>query len=179
MSLDPSDAEANKLAVSQGFTVVHGAMMSAAAWKNAKLTNAIQPVGKVAPRPKVWTGEDDPGAVVFRDWIPESKWTAGMRKIGDFDQEMAGKVLNRQITVKFCATPHYLAVASLKGCLCLRKRRGVTYSRFSTGTDMPSKERLQARPIGRAASTVIGIRSVSFELDSSRSYANFILYKIS
>jgi len=31
---------------------------------------------------------------------------------------------------------------------------------------------LQARPIGRAASAVLGIRSVSFELDSSRSYAN-------
>ena len=51
-------------------------------------------------------------------------------------------------------------------------RRGVTYSRPNSGTDMPSKESLQARPIGRAASAVLGIRSVSFELDSSRSYAN-------
>jgi hypothetical protein len=54
------------------------------------------------------------------------------------------------------------------------KRRGVTYSRPNSGTDMPSKERLQARPIGRAASAVLGIRSVSFELDSSRSYREIV-----
>lgn len=87
-------------------------MMSAAAWKNAKLANAIQPVGQVKPGPKVWTGEDDPGAAVFRDWIPESKWTAGMRQIADFAQIMAENVLNRKITVKFCATPHHLGAAS-------------------------------------------------------------------
>jgi hypothetical protein len=57
VSYDPSDSEANKLAVSEGFTVVHGSMMSAGAWKNAKLANAIMPAGKVTPGPKVWTGE--------------------------------------------------------------------------------------------------------------------------
>jgi hypothetical protein len=31
------------------------------------------------------------------------------------------------------------------------KRRGVTYSRSITGTDMPSTKRSQARPIGRAS----------------------------
>jgi hypothetical protein len=112
VSFDPSDSEANKLAVSQGFTVVHGAMMSAAAWKNVKLANAIQPAGQVTPGPKVWTGEDDPNAAIFRDWIPEQKWTAGMRQISNFAQIMGEKVLDRKITVKFCATPHHIAAAS-------------------------------------------------------------------
>src|SRR5207247_3593357 len=112
VSFDPSDPEANKLAVSQGYTVVHGSMMSSAAWQNAKTANAILPAGQVTPGPKVWTGEDDPNAAVFRDWIPESKWTAGMRQIADFARAMAEKVLNREISVKFCATPHHLGAAS-------------------------------------------------------------------
>jgi hypothetical protein len=112
VSFDPSDVEANKLAVSQGFTVVHGGMMSAATWKNAKQANAILPAGQVTPGPKVWTGEDNPSAAVFRDWIPESKWTAGMRQIADFAQTMAENVLNRKISVKYCATPHHLGAAS-------------------------------------------------------------------
>jgi len=112
VSFDPSDPEANKLAVSQGYTVVHGGMMSAGAWQNAKSTSAILPAGQVTPSAKVWTGEDDPDATVFRDWIPESKWTEGMREIATFAMRMAEKVLSRAITVRFCATPHHLAGAS-------------------------------------------------------------------
>jgi len=56
VSFDPSDPEANKLAVSQGYTVVHGGMMSAAAWRNAKSASAILPAGQVTPGPKVWSG---------------------------------------------------------------------------------------------------------------------------
>ncbi|MBE0545431.1 MAG: hypothetical protein IH623_29175 [Verrucomicrobia bacterium] len=112
VSFDPSDPEANKLAVSQGYTVVHGGMMSAGAWQNAKSASAILPAGKVTPGPKVWTGEDDPNADVFRDWIPESNWTDGMREVAAFARRMAEKVLSRTITVKFCATPHHLGGAS-------------------------------------------------------------------
>jgi hypothetical protein len=108
VSFDPSDPEANKLAVSKGYTVVHGGMMSTGAWQNAKSASAILPAGQVTPGPKVWTGEDDPDAAVFRDWIPES----GMREVATFAQRMAEKVLSRAITVKFCSTPHHLGSAS-------------------------------------------------------------------
>jgi len=87
-------------------------MMSSAAWKNAKSANAILPAGQVTPGPKVWTGEDDPNAADFRDWIPELKWTDGMKEIADFAVRVAAKVLSRQIVVKFCATPHHLGGAS-------------------------------------------------------------------
>lgn len=112
VSFDPSDPEANKLAVSEGYTVVHGSMMSSGAWKNAKAAGAIRPAGQVTPGPKVWTGEDDPTADVFKDWIPEAKWTDGMRAIADFARRMAEQVLSRRIVVKFCATPHHLGNAS-------------------------------------------------------------------
>jgi hypothetical protein len=112
VGFDPSDAESNKLAVSQGYTVVHGGMMSGAAWKNARSAGAILPAGQVTPGPKVWTGEDDPNAALFHDWIPESKWTQGMREIAAFAGRAAEKVLSRRITVKFCSTPHHLGGAS-------------------------------------------------------------------
>jgi hypothetical protein len=112
VSFDPSDAEANKLAVSKGFTVVHGSMMSAGAWRNAKAADAIAPAGRVTPSPRVWTGEDDPASATFHEWIPQEKWTAGMSQIATFAQSMAGKVLNRNISVKFCSTPHHLGAAS-------------------------------------------------------------------
>jgi hypothetical protein len=112
VSFDPSDPEANKLAVSQGYTVVHGSMMSGGAWSNAKAAGAIQPAGQVTPGPKVWTGEDDPNAIPFEDWIAESKWTQGMREIATFAERVANKVLSRRIVVKFCATPHHLGGAS-------------------------------------------------------------------
>lgn len=112
VSYDPSDPEANKIAVSQGYNVVHGGMMSAGAWKNAKSANAIQPARHVTPSPKVWTGEDDPDAKIFRDWIPEDKWTEGMREVAAFARRVAERVLLRSIVVKFCSTPHHRGCAS-------------------------------------------------------------------
>ncbi len=129
VSFDPSDPEANKLAVSQGFTVVHGGMLSPAAWKNAKSAGAILPAGQVTPGPKVWTGEDDPSAAVFRDWIPEDKWTDGMRQVAAFAQKVADRVLHRQITVKFCATAHHLGSASYGPC------GELTFNKFRLGAD--------------------------------------------
>jgi hypothetical protein len=52
---------------SQGYTVVHGSMMSAATWQNAKSAKAILPAGQVTPGLKVWTGEGNPNAIPFED----------------------------------------------------------------------------------------------------------------
>jgi hypothetical protein len=112
VSFDPSDSEANKIATSQGYTIVHGGMMSAGAWKNARSTGAISPAGQVTPGPKVWTGQDDPNAAAFNEWIPEAKWTMGMKEIAGFAQEMATKVLGKDVVVRFCATAHHLGAAS-------------------------------------------------------------------
>jgi len=60
----------------------------------------------------VRAGEDDPNAALYNDWIPETKWTAGMRQIAEFARRVAEKVLSRQIVVRFCSTPHHLGAAS-------------------------------------------------------------------
>lgn len=112
VSFDPSDPEANKIAISQGFTVVHGGMLSGPAWENVKNAKAILPAGQVTPSAKVWTGEGDPNAIPFKDWITEDKWTDGMRKIADFAGRMAQCVLGRTIAVRICSTPQMIAAAS-------------------------------------------------------------------
>jgi hypothetical protein len=60
VSFDLHDREANKLAVSKGYTVVHGGQMSAAEWDNVRRAGAILPAGKVTPSPKPYS--DDPNA---------------------------------------------------------------------------------------------------------------------
>jgi hypothetical protein len=54
----------------------------------------------------LWTGEDDPNAIPFEDWIPELKWTDGMRDIATFARRMAEKILSRTITVKLPPKNH-------------------------------------------------------------------------
>lgn len=52
VGFDPSDPEANKLAVSEGYTVVTGGMLPGKAWQAVKAASAILPAGQVTPSPK-------------------------------------------------------------------------------------------------------------------------------
>jgi hypothetical protein len=60
VSYDPSDAEANKLAVSKGYTVIHGRHLNKEQWNNVRGADAILPAGQVTPSPKPFS--DDPNA---------------------------------------------------------------------------------------------------------------------
>lgn len=58
VAYDPSDPEANKLAMSQGYTVVHGASLPRKAWDNVRRDEVMLPAGKVTPSPKVASSID-------------------------------------------------------------------------------------------------------------------------
>lgn len=60
VSFDPSDSEANKIAVSRGYVVIHGRQLNKEQWKNVRKAEAILPSGKVTPSPKPFS--DDPNA---------------------------------------------------------------------------------------------------------------------
>lgn len=49
VSYDPSDREANKKAMDEGYTVVHGGALSKTEWSNAREAAAILPAGQVSP----------------------------------------------------------------------------------------------------------------------------------
>lgn len=48
-SYDVSDPEANNKAMANGYTVVHGSMLTAVAWRNVRQAGAIQPAGQLFP----------------------------------------------------------------------------------------------------------------------------------
>jgi hypothetical protein len=123
VAYDPSDAEANKLAVASGYTVVTGRMLSGAAWDNIKREGLIRPAGQVTPSSKVWDGENNPDAKECPP-IPEEQWNDGMRGVADYAKKVAGLVLGRSISVKFFSSPHMLAAAAYgPGHLSFNKMR--------------------------------------------------------
>lgn len=72
---DPSDLEANKIAINQGYTVVPGRSLSKGEWENAKGAGALLPAGKVTPSGTLF-GDNGDGEI-----IPKEEWTEGQRKI--------------------------------------------------------------------------------------------------
>ncbi|MCU0690047.1 MAG: hypothetical protein MUF54_01470, partial [Polyangiaceae bacterium] len=60
VTYDPSDPEANNIAVSKGYTVVPGAALTAGEWQNAKSAGSILPAGRVTPSPKPFSPDGSP-----------------------------------------------------------------------------------------------------------------------
>ncbi len=94
VAYDPSDPEANKLAVSRGFTVVYGNTLSSNAWKTVKEADAILPAGKVTPSPKPFA----PGAPPYKVLEQE---TEGMARVKKYSQALAKQVMGVDISVIF------------------------------------------------------------------------------
>lgn len=60
VAYDPSDREANNIAVAQGYTVVHGGSLTPGEWDTAKQHGLIKPAGQVTPSPKPFTPDGQP-----------------------------------------------------------------------------------------------------------------------
>lgn len=74
VSFDPTDPEANSLAVSQGYRVVHGGNLSKQEWEAVRRAGALLPAGRVTPSPKPYSDSPDarPQQMLDRDkWTPQ------------------------------------------------------------------------------------------------------------
>jgi hypothetical protein len=91
-TFDPSDPEANNKAVSKGYTLVKGGMLSGAAWQNVKEFETIAPAGRLFP-----THSDD---YVMTEAAAE---TEQMRSVRAYAQQLAELLLECTITVNFGA----------------------------------------------------------------------------
>jgi hypothetical protein len=100
VAYDPSDPEANKLAVSQGYTVVHGGHLSKPEWDAVRRTNAILPAGQVTPSPKPFSPNGSPLTL-----LPEDHWTPNIRAIVDYVQRLAPKMVGVAVSVKIANEP--------------------------------------------------------------------------
>lgn len=75
VSPDPNDREAEDIAKSQGYTVVHGGSMSAGEWENARRAGAILPASKVTPSHLSMPSSDE-----FTT-IPPDRQSFGMKSV--------------------------------------------------------------------------------------------------
>lgn len=96
VAFDPSDPEANRIAVSKGYTVVHGGSLPAETWENVRRAGDLPPAGRVTPSPRPYSPDGTP----LRD-LPPEKISAGMRTVAEVATKIAFLVLEgKKISVR-------------------------------------------------------------------------------
>lgn len=95
---DPSDPEANRRLIAEGFTIITGGAFSKNAWKNIRTSGAALPAGQLSPTPKPYSSDPDAKAARF---IPEEEWSKGMHNIAGYVHELAWKLMHTDINVRF------------------------------------------------------------------------------
>lgn len=97
---DPSDPEGTKIAVSEGYTVIHGGAFSKGAWDNIKTAQAALPAGQVTPSPKPYDPNGRPENV-----IPEEKWTSDMKRRAEFARGLFRRLIHQNCHVVIVNEP--------------------------------------------------------------------------
>jgi hypothetical protein len=85
---DPSDPEANFIAASKGYTLIHGGMLNGNEWDNVRRAGAALPAGQVTPSPKPFSPYGEPLRT-----LPPEKWTPAIKRVVEF-ATVAGSALS-------------------------------------------------------------------------------------
>jgi len=85
---DPSDLEGNKLAVSEGYTVIPPRSLNKDEWDNVRKHDLAKPAGQVTPSPKPYSPEGDPLKI-----LPELEWTDPMKRVAEYARWLAQELL--------------------------------------------------------------------------------------
>lgn len=144
VSYDPSDPEANKLAVSRGYTVVHGAQLSKPEWEAIRRVGAIAPAGQVTPSPKPYHFSEDGRPVNF---IDESEWTPAMHAIVSYTKRIARHAIGADILVEIVKEPMQNFVACYGG-KCLQYNFGRLGKKWFEQPDKASITELVIHELG-------------------------------
>ena len=117
---DPSDPEANNIAVSRGYVVIEPRSHTKAEWENIRRAGAALPAGQVTPSPKPYLLDGTP----LKE-IPENNWTDGMRQTVSYVRALGEKLIGRAVLVRIVDDPRWRFLATFgdgrltlnKGCL--------------------------------------------------------------
>lgn len=120
VAYDPSDPEANKRAVSHGYTVIHGPQMSKAEWTNVRGAGLLTAAGRVFPTPKPYS--DNPNAEPVKV-IPESEMNEAERRVIAAMKRVATVLLHFQPIVRLVSTNNNFIAAYGSRTLDLNRRR--------------------------------------------------------
>lgn len=107
---DPSDPEANKQLMNEGFTIVHGGSLSKGQWNNVKSAGLAEPSGHIRPSGVQYDPDGDPERI-----IPEDQYTSGMREVVNFTKGLAFHLIRKEIQVKLVNEPIALPHAAWYG----------------------------------------------------------------
>lgn len=103
---DPTDPEANKIALEQGFTVIPGGALPKGVWKHVKGHAIVLPAGKVTPSPNPHEGE---GALKIMN---PDHYPADVRNVAEFAREFAALLLGADIEVRVAQDSQWPFAAS-------------------------------------------------------------------
>jgi hypothetical protein len=93
---DPSDPEANLIAVSQGYSVISSASLSSEEWKNVRHFGSSLPAGRVTPSLRPFSKDGEP-----LQWLAASEKSASHDQFEAFAKELGADLIGRAITVAF------------------------------------------------------------------------------
>lgn len=105
VAFDPSDPEANKLAILNGYSVVHGRQMSKNEWAHARACGTLLPAGQVTPS-NVQSGK----AV---QPVPREQWTAEESALIPKFKRIAGCLIDHDIQFVIVDSPNWLSCGRL------------------------------------------------------------------
>lgn len=91
---DPSDQEANRIAVANGYSVVHGSQLSKQEWAAVRSAGALLPAGQVTPSPRPYSEGGKEQNILER-----SKWSPRMAGVEGLAKRLAKRLLGFEITV--------------------------------------------------------------------------------
>jgi hypothetical protein len=91
---DRTDPEGTKIAMQKGYTVIPGGAFSKTAWSHVKQHETVKPAGQVTPSPNPNIGDDE------LKLMEPDHWPEGVREIAAASQEIARRVIGREISVR-------------------------------------------------------------------------------
>lgn len=132
VSFDPSDPEASKRAVSEGYTVVTGGALPASVWANVRKAGAIKPAGQVTPTKHPRFSPDGKDCTV-----PYAKWSEGMRATVKHLQVVGAALLEGRtgLSIEILSTSQYFAACYSRGGSLLLNLRRLGKDWFERGKD--------------------------------------------
>ena len=112
---DPSDPEANKIAMSEGHTVIPRGSLPAGAWANFRNHGTVRPAGQVTPSPKPYDPNGEPERL-----IDEEDWTPDQRRVVELSIRVFRYLIGKELRVRIAKEPGVRWSANFgQGQLCL------------------------------------------------------------
>lgn len=110
VAYDPSDIEANHLAVSRGYTLVYGSQLSKPEWEAVRRSGAVLPAGQVTPSPTPFSDTGDQ-----LRFVDPADWTPDIREVVEYTQRISHLLIGGEVTVRIASDIHWPFAATYGG----------------------------------------------------------------